>query len=90
MNTLTELRTLTITAKGQIAIPKDVRNREGFREGDKVVLMAYEDHIEIRPVKNLERALDISKPGVQTAIMSEKSLAREWLTPKEDEAWKDL
>ncbi len=26
----------------------------------------------------------------ETAILSEKSLAEEWLTPEEDEAWKDL
>ena len=26
----------------------------------------------------------------ETAVLSEKSLAEEWLTPEENEAWKDL
>ncbi len=26
----------------------------------------------------------------ETVLLSEKSLAKEWLTPEEDEAWKDL
>ena len=28
--------------------------------------------------------------GVETAILSESVLAKEWLTQKEDEAWEDL
>lgn len=28
--------------------------------------------------------------GMETAIASEKSLAKEWLTKEEDEAWKHL
>ena len=26
----------------------------------------------------------------ETALLSESSLAKEWLSPEEDEAWKDL
>lgn len=26
----------------------------------------------------------------ETALLSEESLAKEWLSPEEDEAWKDL
>ena len=28
--------------------------------------------------------------GMETAILSESSLSKIWLTPEEDEAWKDL
>ncbi len=27
---------------------------------------------------------------LETALLSESALAREWLSPEEDEAWKDL
>jgi len=84
------VKTVTITSKGQIAIPKEVRKIKGFREGERIALLAYEDRIELKPVNLLSRVLDLSKPGVVTAIMSEKALARRWLTPEEDEAWKDL
>jgi hypothetical protein len=30
------------------------------------------------------------KEPVETALMSEPSLARDWLRPEEDEAWQDL
>ena len=48
-------------------------------------------------LKRIEKALE--KKGVTveqnieispTALLSEKSLAKEWLNPEEDEAWKDL
>ena len=46
-------------------------------------------------LKKLEEAL--MKKGIiepteipDTALLSEKSLAKEWLSPEEDEAWKDL
>lgn len=48
-----------------------------------------------RELKNLEEIL--RKKGIlkeknlsETALLSEKSLAKEWLSPEEDEAWKDL
>ena len=42
---------MTITSKGQIAIPKDIREFAGFKEGQKVVLIAYNDYIEIKPLE---------------------------------------
>lgn len=46
-------------------------------------------------LKNLKMALKekgiIAEPIIsETALLSEKSLAKEWLSPEEDEAWKDL
>jgi len=29
-------------------------------------------------------------PGVETALLSESSLAKDWNRPEEDEAWSDL
>ncbi|MCH7568037.1 MAG: DUF2281 domain-containing protein [Nanoarchaeota archaeon] len=52
-----------------------------------------------RELKRLESTLE--KKGIiaeqeiennisETALLSEKALAKEWLNPEEDEAWKDL
>ncbi len=54
--------------------------------------------IEIIPDPYLEEILDFihlvkekaSKKRMETALLSESVLAREWLSPEEDEAWKDL
>ena len=80
---LIEVKTVKITEKGQIAIPKDIRKLEGFEEGSKIAVLAFDDRIELRPLKSL-------KSGRIAALLSEKSLAKEWRTKEEDEAWKNL
>jgi len=87
MNDLIELKTARITSKGQIALPKDVRRSKAFKEGAKVAILAYGDHIELRPLKSIDI---FSKEGMMTAVMSESSLAKHWNTQEEDEAWKNL
>ena len=80
---LIEMKTAKITEKGQIAIPKDIRKLEGFKLGSKVVILAYKNKIEIRPLKKIDE-------NMLTALASEKVLARDWLSEEEDEVWKDL
>ena len=80
-----EIRTVKITRKGQISIPSEVRARAGFEEGAKVNVISYDDRIELRPMKK-EKLSD----AMMCAIMSEEALAKNWDTPEEDEAWKDL
>ena len=54
--------------------------------------------IEVFPEPYLEEILDFihflkakaSMGRMETAILSESALAKEWLSPEEDEAWKDL
>ena len=79
-----EVKTVTITSKGQIAIPREMRDIEGFREGSKIAVIAYKDRVELRPMKQ------ITKKFVGTELASEKSLARRWNTKEEDDAWKSL
>lgn len=76
------MRTATITEKGQISIPKAIR-KKAFKEGTKIAIIAFDDRIELRPLKKFSSAME-------TALLSEKSLAKDWDTPEEDRAWKDL
>jgi hypothetical protein len=54
--------------------------------------------IEVFPEPYLEEILDFihflkvkaSKNRMETAILSESVLAKEWMSPEEDEAWKNL
>ncbi|MBW6470349.1 MAG: AbrB/MazE/SpoVT family DNA-binding domain-containing protein [Methanosarcinaceae archaeon] len=80
---LLEMKSGTITRKGQISIPKRIRDIEGFKEGDKIAIIAYDDRIELRSMKQVEESM-------QTAFASEKVLAKDWGSKEEDEAWKDL
>lgn len=77
------MRTATITGKGQISIPKDIRDQGNFEIGSKVAIVTFDDRIEIRPLREFNEKLF-------PALASEYVLAKDWLTKEEDEAWKDL
>jgi len=81
--TLMEIKTVKITEKGQIAIPKDIRELEGFEEGDKVAILAFEDRIELRSLKQFNERMF-------TALASEKTLAKDWLSTEDEVAFKNL
>lgn len=81
--TLLEIKTATLTEKGQIAIPRDMRSMEGFKTGTKIAILAFEDHIELRPIKQISEKM-------KTALATEKVLAKDWNSKEEDEAWKNL
>lgn len=78
---LVEIKTGKITEKGQLVIPKSIRDR--FCEGTKVAILAYNDKIELRPLIEVDKSLSC-------AYASEKVLARDWDTTEEDEAWSSL
>jgi len=78
-----EIKTAKITEKGQIAIPKDIRKLEGFKEGNKVAILAYKNKIEIRPLKEIDY-------DTLNLLIAEKTFAKDWLTDEEDELWKNL
>ena len=80
---LLEVKTSTITGKGQIAIPRDIREIEGFKEGTKVAILAFKDRVELRPLKQLNDKL-------LNALASEKSLSKDWLSKEDEKAWKRL
>ena len=80
---LIEIKSATITEKGQIAIPKDIRNMKGFRVGAKVAILAFKDHIELRPIEQLSEKMF-------TALASEKVLAKDWGSKEEEKAWRNL
>ena len=82
-NQIREIKTATITTKGQICIPHVARTMKGFKEGSKVSILVYPDRVELRPMKQLSEKLF-------PALVSEDVLAKEWNTKEEDEAWKDL
>lgn len=80
---LVEMKTVKITEKGQIAIPKDIRELEGFEEGDKIAILAFEDRVELRPLKQFNEQMF-------TLLASERALAKDWLSKEDEAAWKNL
>ncbi len=80
-----DLRTATITQKGQICIPNIARNLAGFKEGTKISIAVYADRVELRPLKK-----EKFSEALLCMLASEKALAKNWLSKEDEEAWKDL
>ena len=68
--------TTKMSSRGQVVIPLDMR--EDIKEGDKLIVIRKDNEIILK------------KSIPESALWSEKSLAKTWLNKKEDEAWKDL
>ncbi|MBI2004478.1 AbrB/MazE/SpoVT family DNA-binding domain-containing protein [Candidatus Pacearchaeota archaeon] len=71
-----QIDTTKMSSRGQVVIP--IEMRKGINEGDKLIIIKRDNEIILK------------KSLPETALWSEKSLAKTWLTKEEDEAWKDL
>ena len=68
--------TATITSKGQITIPKPVRDELGLQEGDRVAFRVLEDgRVVVEPetvdILDLKGALKPKRKGISLADMDE-------------------
>jgi antitoxin PrlF len=50
------MRTSSMTRKGQVTIPVEVRRRLGLRRGDQVAFLDVDDQIVLKPIQNDVRA----------------------------------
>jgi AbrB family looped-hinge helix DNA binding protein len=58
--------TVTLTSKGQITIPKEIREKLGLKKGDKLVLLEKDGNVILRKVSLEEirqKALENYKSG---------------------------
>jgi len=68
--------TTKMSSRGQVVIPLDMR--EDIKEGDKLIVIRKDNEIILK------------KFIPESALWSEKSLAKTWMNKEEDEIWKDL
>ena len=80
-----DIRTATITSKGQISIPSIARQLAGFKEGTKISVVVYNDRVELKPFQK-EKLND----PLMCMLASEEALAKNWMSKEDEEAWKDL
>jgi len=80
---LIDIKSATITEKGQISISKSLRKKKGFTEGSKIAILNFDDHVELRKMDEIEERFG-------TAFASEKSLGKLWNLKEEDARWKNL
>ena len=64
------MATVTISPKYQVVIPKQIRERLQLSPGQKMEAVAYEDRIELIPVKPMARMRGFLK-GIDTHVERE-------------------
>ena len=74
------METARVTAKGQMTIPKRLRERCGIREGDTVTLELAGDRIVLSK---------LAAPGDEYLRAIEGDLG-EWNSADDERAWRDL
>jgi len=87
MKEQTKLKTVNVSAKGQIAIPADVRKMLGIKKGDRLLLTAARKKILIE--KSNEITKKIEDDLSYLTKISEKTAKKLWDNEK-DNIWDKL
>lgn len=61
------MMTVTLSSKYQVVIPKELRELLGLRQGQNVQVIAYENRIELIPVRRM-KDLRGFLPGLDTKV----------------------
>ncbi len=72
--------TSVISEKGQITIPKEIRDRLGIVQGDRLIFNLEENEIIIRKsgTNKISEILEKQKPWKITSIKFQRNLREEW------------
>ena len=62
---------VTVSPKFQVVIPKDVRESMGIFAGQKIQVLAYQNRIELIPIKPMKKMKGFLK-GIDTDVERDK------------------
>ena len=65
------MKTVTVSPKYQVVIPRDVRKMLGIKPGEKMQVINYANRIEFVPVKKIKTMRGFLK-GIDTTVIREK------------------
>ena len=81
-----ELKTIKLSEKGQISIPKEIRKDMRLKKGDKLVLMTKGQQLILQKADLVLKKLGIEEESIGNMIVSEQTLKKDW-DNKYDERW---
>ncbi len=65
------MRTVTVSPKFQVVIPKEVRDSMGIVSGQKIQMLTYHNRIELIPIKPMKEMKGFLK-GIDTEVNRDK------------------
>lgn len=80
------IKTLKLSSKGQISIPKEARKALGIKTGENLVMLASKNYILLEKSKNVLESLTSRLESLETMLASEAVLKKEW-DNEYDERW---
>lgn len=81
-----DIKTLKLSEKGQISIPKDIREGMHLKKGDKLVLITKGGQLILQKAEMLLSKLKVEEESIGTMLLSEEALKKDW-DNKYDERW---
>jgi len=81
------LKTVNVSEKGQIAIPREIRVMLGIKKGDRLILTAKNKKLLIQKAASLEKHIEDDFKDLLK--LSEKTSERLW-DNKDDEIWNTI
>ena len=81
-----ELKTIKLSEKGQISIPKEIRKGMRLKKGDKLVLMTKGQQLILQKADFVLKKLGIEEESISNMLASEEALKKDW-DNKYDERW---
>ena len=79
-----QIKTIRVSEKGQIAIPKEIRETIGIKEGEELLLVQKNDQILLQKVSTMNKLLEDNFSDI--AVFSQNSLKEVW-DNSEDDCW---
>lgn len=65
------MKSVTVSPKFQVVIPKEVRESMGIVSGQKIQMLAYHNRIELVPIKPMKKMKGFLK-GIDTEVKRDK------------------
>ena len=77
---MSEIGISAVSSKGQVTIPKEIREALDLKPGDKVVFIERENEVTIRrsKVKRLSQILEAQKPWKSGSLKFQSRVRSEW------------
>ncbi len=68
------MKSVTVSPKFQVVIPKEVRESMGIVSGQKIQMLTYQNRIELVPLKAMKKMKGFLK-GIDTEVKRDKDRA---------------